>query len=134
MTKFKEHGVLIYLSNELYLGFVKLQADKSLGRSYAALLPFVEGLHAMGYISDEVYREHTARYSKPLVVQKTIVEAAEDKTQELNKVLGMAAEQWNLPHSDPLWKSKWLNAARQHSDLPNSRLILQRAEGKGAEG
>jgi len=67
MTKFKEHGVVIYLSPELYTGFIKLQADKGLGRSYAGLLPFVEGLYHMGYISKEVYEVHAKRYSQPLV-------------------------------------------------------------------
>ena len=66
MGKFREHGVLIYLSPELYLGFVKLQADKSLGRSYAGLNAFTRGLFEMGYISEEVYEKHMRRYNVPL--------------------------------------------------------------------
>jgi hypothetical protein len=123
MGKFKEHGVLIYLSNELYLGFVKLQADKSLGRSYAALLPFVEGLYQMGYIQEDVYREHVNRYSRPLVIQKTIPETVDDKTQELNKILGMVLNQWK-DHPKFEWRRKWLETARQHLELSNAKLIL----------
>ena len=72
MGSFKEHGVLIYLSKDLYIGFIKLQADKRLGRSYAGLLPFTEGLFRMGYISKEVYEEHIKKYSEPLESEKQV--------------------------------------------------------------
>ena len=42
---FREHGVMLYLDKALYKAFIRLQADKGLGRSYAGLLPFVEGLY-----------------------------------------------------------------------------------------
>ena len=37
---FREHGVMLYLDKTLYKAFIRLQADKGLGRSYAGLLPF----------------------------------------------------------------------------------------------
>lgn len=63
---FREHGVMLFLSNPLYLGFIKLQADKGLGRSYAGLLPFVEGLYRMGYLSKEDYEIYFKKYSQGL--------------------------------------------------------------------
>ncbi|GAI36592.1 unnamed protein product [marine sediment metagenome] len=60
---FREHGYMLFLNRKLYLATVKLQADRKLGRSYSAMLPFVEGLHVMGYLSDadyEIYKKNTA--------------------------------------------------------------------------
>lgn len=123
MGRFKEHGVLIYLSNPLYIGFVKLQADKGLGRSFAALLPFVEGLYAMGYITKEVYEEHQKRYSQPLITQKPLKHFTEDQATQLNKTLAGVYEQWK-EHPNPKWRNGWLNIARQHPELSNSKKIL----------
>jgi len=120
---FQEHKVMLFLSKELYVAFIKLQADRGLGRSFAALLPFVEGLHSMGYISEEVYREHVNRYSKPLIVQTTLAEATDVQADQLNKTMGMVADQW-ATHLNPEWRRGWLETARQHSELSNAKLIL----------
>ena len=129
MGKFREHGVMLFLSPELYLGFVKLQADKGLGRSYAGLLPFIEGLYSMGYISKEVYEEHVKRYSKqlvsekpkPLPTQEQLKE--EEKAEQLNKTFGMVAEQWEQ-HPSEEWRQTWLKRAQEHSGLSNAKLVL----------
>ena len=63
---FSEHKVMLCLNKDLYRAFVKLQADKDLGRSYAGLLPYVEGLYHLGYLSKEVYEKQFAKYSEPL--------------------------------------------------------------------
>jgi len=120
---FQEHKVMLFLSKELYVAFIKLQADRGLGRSYAALLPFVEGLRAMGYISENVYREHVNRYSQPLLVQKTISEVVDTQADQLNRAMGMAVDQWN-EHPSLEWRRTWLNTARQHPELSNAKLIL----------
>lgn len=64
---FKEHQVMLCLDKEPYHGFIQIQADRDLGRSYAGLLPFVEGLYHLGYISKEVYDAHFKKYSEPLI-------------------------------------------------------------------
>jgi len=64
---FREHGVMLYLDKTLYLSFIKLQADQELGRSFAGLLPFVEGLYTMGYLDKKDYVEHRKKYSQKLV-------------------------------------------------------------------
>lgn len=84
------------------MGFVKLQADKGLGRSFAALLPFVEGLYAMGYISEQVYEQHKKKYSQPLVTQKPLQQFLDKREEQLNKTLGMVAVQWN-EHPNRKW-------------------------------
>ena len=128
---YKEHGVLIYLSNQLYVGFVKLQADKGLGRSYAALLPFVEGLYNMGYISKDVYEAHKARYSQPLIKEKELVSIADQKrATEMNKVLGQVLAQWP-DHTDEAWRQKWIDKAQENSELSNAQLILKQVKANG---
>jgi hypothetical protein len=117
----------MYLSPELYVGFIKLQADKSLGRSYAALLPFIEGLYSLGYITQEVYEVHKKRYSSPLLAQKTLPEILDPQTEQLNKAMGMAADQWDLHHNVE-WRRDWINTATLHPELPNSKLILAKQE------
>jgi hypothetical protein len=122
---FQEHKVMLFLSKDLYLAFIKLQADKGLGRSYAALLPFIEGLHQLGYISSEVYESYRKRYSMPLVAQKTLPEITDGQTENLNKTLGMVAEQWN-EHPNPEWRQKWLTIAEEHGELSNAKLVLEK--------
>jgi len=123
MTNFREHGVPIYLDRELYVAFIKLQADRGLGKSFAALLSFVEGLYSLGYISKEVYEAHKRKYSAPLLVQKTLPEAVDTQADQLNRAMGMAADQWS-EHPSQEWRQKWLNTARQHPELSNAKLIL----------
>ncbi len=67
-TGFKEHGLMIYLDKDLYRAFIKLQADKDLGRAYAGLLSLTEGFFALGYISEKDYKEHIKKYGKPKAI------------------------------------------------------------------
>lgn len=118
----------MYLANDLYKGFVMLQATKGLGRSYAALLPFVEGLYSMGYISEDVYQHYSKKYSQPLegrVAQKVDEEA--ERTEKLNNVLGGVVTQWEM-HPEEGWRQKWLKIAKRHSELENAKLLLQKIE------
>ncbi len=57
MRGFKEHGLMLFLGKPLYNAFIKLQADKGLGRSYAGLLSFTSGLYYLGYLSKIDYEE-----------------------------------------------------------------------------
>lgn len=125
MGDFREHGVMLYLDRTLYRAFIKLQADKDLGRSYAGLLPFVEGLYAMGYINEQVYVQHKEKYSVPLIVDKPLQHFVDKEDEQLNKTLKMAADQWE-DHRDPLWRQGWITRAELHPTLPNSKLVLDK--------
>ena len=119
--KFREHGVLLYLSNELYMGFVKLQADKGLGRSYAALLPFVEGLYHLGYITQEVYQAHVVRYSKPLLT----IKSASPKVLELDRNLSFALTNWaEMPEKS---RRYYFNKAKKHPESAVAQQLLKKA-------
>jgi len=69
--KFREHGVMLFLDGELYHGFTKLMADKCLGRSYAGLQAFTEGIFHLGYLSKDSYDAHIEKYSIPLYVEES---------------------------------------------------------------
>jgi hypothetical protein len=119
MKDFKEHGVLLYLTPSLYLAFIKLQGDKGLGRSFAGLLAFNEGMHTLGYISDEQYEENRRKYSRKLFEaqpQKPLtLEQVEAKKQHdgMARAFSGVYSQWNLPHNDPLWRDKWVAKAKE---------------------
>ena len=129
MGSFKEHGVLIYLSKELYNGFIKLQADKSLGRSFAGLLPFTEGLFRLGYISKEVYEKHVHKYSKPLEDPIILTKERKKEKQNIEKMDAYFRNilvQWD-EHPDPNWRKKVLIRAEKFSDkIKSAKLVLKK--------
>ena len=128
---FKEHGCILYLSKELYSAWIKLQADKDLGRSYAGLLPFVEGLYRLGYLSKDVYEEHFKKYSRPLNPKKEIT--FEEKKQldflaEKDKQLKGMLESWDLPHYTPNWHEKTIAEAKKYPNLEYAKIIIEKEE------
>jgi hypothetical protein len=129
MGDFREHGVKLFLDKELYTAFIRLQADKGLGRSFAGLLPFVEGLYHMGYVSREVYENHREKYCQPLLSKKEPTPEeleVREKSNRLNKTLGKVVSQWK-EHTSEDWRRKWAQTARQNPGLPNSQRILELA-------
>ncbi len=130
MVGFREHGVMLFLSKDLYLGFIKLQADKKLGRSYAGLLPFTEGLFKLGYISQEVYEVHKRRYNASLVEDnRPTLEKLERKTKhdDLVKQFSNVIKAW--PQMKDKSKTYWIKKAQEHqADIPNAKLILELAQ------
>lgn len=128
---FNEHGVLIYLNPSLYMAFIKLQGDKELGRSYAGLLAFNEGMHSLKYISDKEYEANKAKYSqkivnaepeKPLTSQELNAKKEQDA---MSRAFSGVLQQWNLPHNDPRWKEKWIQKAQVWKDkIPSANMIL----------
>lgn len=122
MGSFREHGVLIYLSKDLYKGYIRLQADKGLGRSYAGLLPFTEGLFRLGYISKEVYEEYIRKYSQPLDMKEPlapVLTLEQQKGKQLleakDKQFKGIIDQWEQ-HSSLEWRKKVLAEAEKWKD------------------
>jgi len=64
--KFKQHRFILCLDSPLYMSVVKFQAENELGRSYAALRIFIEGLKALNLISQDLYEYYRKKYSEPL--------------------------------------------------------------------
>ena len=127
---FREHGVMLYLDKTLYKAFIRLQADKGLGRSYAGLLPFVEGLYRLGYLSKEEYEVHFKKYSQELKETKSLTkedlekQAEQTKLKQIEKILTEAYKQWDK--LKPSAQAYHLKTAQEHSDLPIAQLILKK--------
>ena len=136
MGDFKEHGLMLYLGRESYLGFIRLQADKGLGRSFAGQLAFNEGLYRLGYLSKEDYEELAKKYSQGLITEeyekgkrkpKTITEVQEQLSNELlERSFGNVLKQW--PEMKPKAKEYWTEKAAKLKDvIPNAKLVLDLA-------
>ena len=128
MGNFREHGVLLYLDKTLYKAFIKLQADKGLGRSYAGLLPFVEGLYQLGYLSKEEYKIHFQKYNTPLTEEPKPLTKQQmqerEKLKQLTKTFRMILEQWETASDKS--KQYYIRKAEQYKQLPEAKEILKR--------
>lgn len=126
---FKEHVIQLALDKPLYIRFLQLQADKKLGRPYAGLLAFVEGMYRLGYLSKEDYEKYSQRYSKPLEEDSEKPLTLEDlKSQEqLNQIkekLKLALEQFEtMPQTS---KQYYLKKAHEFKELPEAQLFIQK--------
>ena len=132
-ARFQEHKLMLFLDKELYVAFIRLQADKGLGRSYAGLLPLVEGLYHMGYINREIYEKHVLKYSDKLVGNKQLTLA---ETQEMEKNIQLArffkavAEQWET--LNPQQRAAHLKRAlAARSKVPQAELIIKLSQRRG---
>jgi hypothetical protein len=127
---FKEHGLMLYLSPSLYIAFIKLQGDKKMGRSYAGLTAFNEGMHALQYISDEEYEVNKQKYNKPLVgtaTPKTLTIQQLNEKKEfdaMSRAFSGVLSQWNLTHVDPNWRQKWIEKAKLWKDKIQSASMI----------
>jgi len=125
LGKFREHGVMLFLSHDLYLGFIKLQADRGLGRSFAGLLPFNEGLYRMGYISKESYEAHKRKYSVKLGEAPAI--PIERKYAKLIEGFENILKEWPNMRDDP--RKFWIEKAEKWKDtLPVAEQLLAKAK------
>ena len=101
MTGFSEHRRMLFLDRKLYLATTQLQADLHLGHTFGALLPFVEGLHSMGYLSDGDYEVYKNKYSVPpdaeILTPEAIKqqETKENRNRQLNRHYKEVFEQWD---------------------------------------
>ena len=131
MVGFNDHSYRMFLDRKLYLATVKLQADHGLGKSYSALLPFVEGLHAMGYLDSETFElyrnkysvglEETANIKSPAQIIKEETKAA--KYRQLNNHFGEVLAQWSMLKDKS--KQYHLKEAEKHKTLKNAKLLLE---------
>jgi hypothetical protein len=137
MGDFKEHGVLIYMNTDLYVAFIRLQADKGLGRAYAGLLPFTEGMYHLGYISKEIYEANVKKYSEPLPTREpsTPKQLAERRRlEQKDKYFRQVLDQWET-HKDLKWRSGKLADAEKFKDkLESARQLLDLREKPVVEG
>jgi hypothetical protein len=119
------------------MAFIRLQADKGLGRSYAGLLPFTEGMYHLGYISKEIYETHARKYSEQLATKEPLTPKQLDERQRLeqkDKYFRQVLEQWVI-HDNVEWRKKILKQAEEWKDkLQSARQLLDLREKPVVEG
>lgn len=124
---FREHGLMLFLGKTEYKAFIKLQADKGLGRSYAGKLAFTEGLFHLGYLDKAEHEQNIKKYSEELrEAPKPIsfVEAQQkSEAARVEKVLLAALVQWDqLSEKARLYH---LATAKKYSSLEISQRLLE---------
>ena len=75
---------------------------------------------------EKIVIERNIRTRRKLVEETEIIEkvvVVDGKPEQLNKTLGMVADQWLL-HPSREWRMKWKDTARQHPALSNAALVL----------
>ena len=126
MGSFREHGVMLYLDKAEYVGFIKCQADKGLGRSYAGKLIFIEGQYRLGYINQEEYEARVKKYSQGLNTVTPSAEqlATQEEQHKLESILTGALKVWDtLPERV---REYHLKKAAEHKELPISVQIIEK--------
>ena len=135
---FSEHVYKLCLDHCLYSATIKLQADMGLGKAFAGMLPFVEGLHTLGYIDDAVYELYRNKYSVTLEEansrkNKSPVQIAKEQSRAnycrtANKEFGNVLNQWAT--MKPRNKVYWINKAKLpiNANIKNAKLILELSE------
>ena len=115
---------MLCLDTDLYLAFIKLQANMGLGRAYAGLLPYVDGLYHMGYIDKAVYDTHVKRYSEPLRKkdEKKLWSSLEEKRQaegreKAEKTLKGMIAQFDYYKDNPGWLKSAAAFAERFGEL-----------------
>ena len=128
--RFKDHGILLYLPKDLYRGWLQLQLDKDLGRSFSGLLAITEGLYNLGYISKEVYDLNIKKYCQPLTEPAKIAAQDQKKNalEQKEKQLRGMLESWDLPHVNPKWHQTAIAEAQKYPELEVSKLLLAKVK------
>jgi len=124
--------VVLFLPPELYLGIVKLQADKELGKPYACLLAITEGLYHMGYISKEAYEVYSKKYSDKLIKEEVKLPTPEEQL-EINKYrvsFRNIIKNWKEVKDKEFWIRKANKALDKYGEanIPEAKQILSLAE------
>lgn len=128
MGDFREHGVMLYLDKTEYLGFIKCQADKGLGRSYAGKLLFIEGQYKLGYLTPTEYEQRFQKYTQGLNSVEPSAEqlAALEQHRKLTSILEGVLKEWDtLPKNVQEYH---LKTAAKHKDLPIALRVIEKAK------
>jgi hypothetical protein len=128
MGTFREHQLRLFLDRRLSMRFTELRADKGLGRSFAGLLCFVEGLHRLGHLGERDYELYRKRYSTPLdkdPEQVALMEVHEaKKRKELRELFGQCVAQFQIYKEKEGWVDFYREKAMKHGELPEAKKLL----------
>ena len=120
----------LYMDRKLYMALIKLQSEKRLTKSKSGLLSVVEGLHFMGYLSNEDYEVYKAKYSVGLdfedltPTQINQRETKANRDRQLNRHYKEVWEQW--PSLKEKSKTHHLKKAEEDKHLIWARKVLEK--------
>jgi hypothetical protein len=131
----KPHELTLFLDQPLYVALTQFQALNKLGKSYAGLLIFIEGLRKLGLIGEVVYQYYYQRYFKPLQTtpieeDPRVVKKKEEELQETRRQLRQVIERF--PTLKPKTQQHWLRYCLDRPEIPDSTELL-RKHGKGVK-
>jgi len=125
---FREHGLMLFMGPKLRLAFIKMQADRELGRSYAGLRAFTEGLHVLGYLKQEDYERLCQKYEQGLNQPPTLnIQQLQTKSEQdkMSKKFSMVLDQWGA-HTDMKWRANWIREAEVWKDkIPAAKMVWE---------
>ena len=132
---FNEHVYKLCLDYRLYSAAIQLQADMGLGKAFSGMLPFVEGLHAMGYLDEETYELYRNKYSFSLAqaqenknkspVQLLKEQSRDNYLKTQNAHYGEVLSQWSRL-KDSTKQYHLVDAALpKNKTLKNAKLLLE---------
>ena len=128
MGNFRDHQLRLYLDRRLSMRFTELRAQKGLGRSFAGLLCFVEGLHVLGHLGEMDYERYRKRYSTPLdkdPQQVALMEVHEAKRiKDLRITFSQCVAQFQIHKEREGWVDLWREKAIKHGELPEAQQLL----------
>ena len=121
----------LFLDSPLDVAVTQFQALHKLGRSYAGLLIFIEGLSKLNLINEVVYQHYKARYMQPL---KTLPEEEPARTkqkEEQQQILQKDRKQLRdvtdqFPALQPKARQYWLKYALERPEIPESTELLRK--------
>jgi len=129
----KPHALQLFLDSPLDVAITQFQAMHKLGRSYAGLLIFIEGLRKLDLINEVVYQYYRARYMKPL---STLIEEEDTELARQKEELKKARKQLqgvieDFPHLKTKAQQYWLKYASEHPEIPESIQLLKNYQKSG---
>jgi hypothetical protein len=117
----------LFLDSPIDVALTQFQAKHKLGRSYAGLVIFIEGLRKLNLINEVGYQHYKNRYMKPL---RTLIEEdplqtrREDEFKKDRKQLQDVLEQF--VSLQPKAQKYWLKYASDHPEIPESTELLRK--------
>jgi tetratricopeptide (TPR) repeat protein len=123
------HILRLFLDSPLDVALTKFQAMNNLGRSFAGLLVFIEGLRKLNIINEVVYQYYRERYMKPLqttpiVEDLCIAKQKEEEFEKARKQLQNAIELF--PKLKASAQQHWRKYALDHPEVPESIELLKK--------
>jgi len=129
----RAHVLQLFLDAPLDVAVTQFQAMHKLGRSFAGLLIFLEGLRKLNLINEVAYQHYKNRYMQPL---RTLIETEnpvlqkqkEEQFQKARKTLRDVIE--DFTKLQPRAQQYWLKYASDRPEIPESTELLRKYSNK----